>query len=92
MKRKKASVSVPGAPAAATLVLRRRSVASLSEDQLSDAAGGHPHTCEPTCPHTCCGDTCERTCANTCRGPTCRMTCGDPSCAETCPADECTVP
>lgn len=37
------------------LRIRRRSVANLTENQMGDAAGGHPHhTCEPTCPATCC--------------------------------------
>lgn len=63
------------------LRLRKRSVANLTEDQMGDAAGGHPHpaTCEPTCPVTCC-PTCPRTCGYTCR-------CTDPITCETCPAD-----
>ena len=94
MKRKKdAPTSTPGAPVTPTLVLTKRSVASLSEDQLSDAAGGHPnHTCELTCPRTGCGDTCERTCGDTCRGPSCGVSCGRPSCAGTCQLDACTAP
>lgn len=93
MKRKKGDATpAPGAPVTPTLVLTKRSVASLSEDQLSDAAGGHPHhTCEPTCPPTCCGATCVATCAQTCPD-TCGNTCGHDSCYETCPMDECTVP
>lgn len=89
MKRKKDdATSAPGAPVTPTLVLTKRSVASLSEDQLSDAAGGHPHhTCEPTCPHTCCGPTCPDTCGHTCDHGTCNDTCD-----ETCPMDVCTVP
>ncbi len=94
MKRKKGdATSAPGAPATPTLVLTKRSVASLSEDQLSDAAGGHPHhTCEPTCPHTCCGPTCGDTCGDTCGRTICHHTCGGPSCEDTCPIEECTVP
>ena len=53
------------------LELRRRPVADLSEKQMEDAAGGHPHnTCEPTCPQTCC-PTCPPTCANTCPADCC---------------------
>ena len=53
-------------PTERRLVLKRRPVASLSEKQLSDVAGGHdPPTCEPTCPKTC-PDTCPRTCDQTC--------------------------
>lgn len=77
MKRKPDNASTPlqaEAPAESNLVLRRRPVASLDEDQLSDAAGGHPHTCDPTCPPTCCGDTCQATCDQTC-GATCHYTC-----------------
>ncbi len=66
-----------------SLRIRRRSVANLTENQMGDAAGGHPHhTCEPTCPATCCPtcpDTCPRGCpvveppsaGDTCRGSTC---------------------
>lgn len=96
MKRNKSTRSEAGkstgAPTESRLVLKRRPVASLSEKQLSDVAGGHPHTCEPTCPHTCCGDTCDRTCRETCQGATCVITCGDDTCDLTCPAYECTVP
>lgn len=61
------------------LRIRRRSVANLTEHQMEDAAGGHPHpaTCEPTCPATCC-PTCPRTCGDTC-GP-----CPEPT-DDTCP-------
>lgn len=88
MKRKKDhATSAPEAPPERTLVLRKRSVASLSEDQLSDAAGGHPnHTCEPTCPRTCCGDTCEATCR------TCYDTCGNDTCWKSCDPYDCPVP
>lgn len=96
MKRKKGDASAPVAPAEQKLVLTKRSIASLSEDQLSDAAGGHPnHTCEPTCPHTCCGptcgDTCADTCGHTCRGYTCGATCGDDpnTCVFTCRDEDC---
>jgi len=96
MKRNKSTKSEAGestgAPTESRLVLKRRPVASLSEKQLSDVAGGHPHTCEPTCPHTCCGDTCDRTCGDTCEGYTCEDTWGLPTCVDTCPVDECTVP
>lgn len=93
MKRKKGdATSAPEAPAESILVLRKRTVASLSDDQLSGVAGGHPHTCEPTCPHTCCGPTCGDTCGDTCRGSDCYDTCYGPSCGETCPVEECTVP
>lgn len=81
------STAVPTKP---RLVLKRRPVASLSEKQLSEVAGGHPHppTCEPTCPDTCaysCGGTCPVTCVHTCQGD--RHSCG-PSCH----MDECPVP
>ena len=57
------------------LILTRRSVATLTEDQMEDAAGGHcPPTRERTCP-----DTCERTC-----DATCPATCDAYTC-ETCP-------
>ena len=97
MKRKKgAPTSTLGAPVTPTLVLTKRSVASLSEDQLSDAAGGHPHpeTCERTCPATCQGDTCERTCDGPSCYDTCNFTCDDPTCALMCTTkDDCgTVP
>ena len=75
------STAVPTKP---RLVLKRRPVASLSEKQLSEVAGGHPHpkTCEPTCPATC--------------APTCPVTCGL-SCGGTCDegytcSNECPVP
>ena len=58
------------------LRIRRRSVANLTENQMEDVAGGHPHpaTCEPTCPATCC--------------PTCPRTCGDgDTCDDSCPDD-----
>ena len=66
------------------LRIRRRSVANLTENQMADVAGGHPHhTCEPTCPATCC-PTCPNTCGDTCRcpWPTDRPTC--PQTCETC--------
>lgn len=92
MKRKKSTKSEAGQstvePTESRLVLKKRPVASLSEKQLSDVAGGHPHTCDPTCPPTCCGDTCNDTCARTCEGYTCEPTWG----LDTCPVDECTVP
>lgn len=92
MKSKKDGSNKPtGPPVEPTLVLRRRSVASLSDDQLSEVAGGHPHppTCEPTCP-----DTCAETCPETC-GETCGYTCGhsnDIPCTYTCHEIECTNP
>ena len=56
------------------LELRRRPVADLTQRQLDDAVGGHPHdTCDATCPETC-GD--GRTCSHSCGG-TCGTTCGD---------------
>lgn len=94
MKRDKSTKSEAGesavAPTESRLVLKRRPVASLSEKQLSDVAGGHPHTCDPTCPPTCCGDTCEATCRVTCR--TCYDTCGNDTCAYSCHEDDCPVP
>lgn len=92
MKRKKDdATSAPGAEP--TLVLRKRSVASLSEDQLSDVAGGHRLTCERTCPATCEGDTCERTCNGPTCYDTCNYTCEDPTCAYMCVTRDCgTVP
>lgn len=95
MKRKKEDTGTPpGAPAEPKLVLRRRSVASLSDDQLSDAAGGHPHTCHPTCPPTCCGDTCRGTCDPTCQDATCNHTCDNQAdtCGWSCVIHECTDP
>lgn len=91
MKRKKGdATSTPEAPAESILVLRKRTVASLSDDQLSDAAGGHPHTCEPTCPRTCCGPTCADTCGYTCRGYTCGATCDEGNtCVFTCRDEDC---
>ena len=94
-KAKTPPATLPVTPEEATgsnwLRLRKRPVANLTEDQMEDAAGGHPHpaTCEPTCPATCCS-TCPITCANayscpdTCRGDgdTCDVTCG-----EECPGD-----
>lgn len=57
------------------LELRRRPVASLTEEQMEGAVGGHPHTCEPTCPETCC-PTCGHTCHDTCVScATCDATC-----------------
>ena len=66
---------------AGTLRLRKRPIANLTEDQMEEVAGGHPHTCEPTCPPTCC-NTCEQTCPETCAN-TCFDTCGR-SCGGTC--------
>ena len=73
------------------LRIRRRSVANLTEHQMEDAAGGHPHpaTCEPTCPATCC-PTCPRTCGACPQtvGYTCPATCGDgDTCYDSCPDD-----
>ena len=94
MKRKKADVgSAPEAQAEPILVLRKRTVASLSEDQLSDAAGGHPHP--PTCGPTCDGDTCVATCEHTCRltcQDTCPVTCDGGTCWHTCCGAECPPP
>ena len=79
-----ADASVEDAEVSQALRLRKRPVANLTEEQMEDAAGGHPHhTCEPTCPRTCCP-----TCPATCRdhhscAPTCVPTC-DQSCAGTC--------
>lgn len=69
----------PATPEEATdsnrLRLRRRPVADLTEKQMGDAAGGHPHpaTCEETCPRTC-ARTCP--CPDTTDPPTCPDTCG----------------
>lgn len=79
-----------------TLRLRRRTVAVLTDRQMRDAAGGHPHnTCDPTCPPTCC-PTCPHTCGAACPTPTrdnrqtcddtCDNTC-DGSCLDSCNAD-----
>lgn len=90
MKRNKNAKSEAGestvAPTEPRLVLKRRPVASLSEKQLSDAAGGHPHTCHATCPPTCCGDTCQATCR------TCYDTCANDTCLNSCDEYECPVP
>ena len=80
------SIDIVAAPAgnteeAGTLQLRKRPIANLTEDQMEEVAGGHPHTCEPTCPPTCC-PTCGNTCAPTCPN-TCADTCGE-SCGGTC--------
>ncbi len=58
------------------LVIRRRPLATLTDDQMEDAAGGHhcPPTRERTCPDTCLR-TCAATCPHTCRGDTCYDTC-----------------
>ena len=70
------------------LELRRRPVADLTERQMEDAVGGHPHnTCDPTCPPTCC-PTCPATCAHTCGDPSCAGSCGA-SCGDTCDAGGC---
>lgn len=88
MKHDKSTKSEAGesavVPTKSRLVLKRRPVASLSEEQLSDAVGGHPHpkTCEPTCPATC-APTCPLTCGHSCRG-----TCDE---GYTC-SNECPVP
>lgn len=68
------------------LVIRRRPLATLTDDQMEDAAGGHcPPTRERTCPATCprtCRDTCERTCLS-CPGGECTVATGDePSCGD----------
>ena len=64
------------------LRIRRRSVANLTENQMEDAAGGHPHhTCDPTCPATCC-PTCPKTCGDTCG------TCPEPTDVD-CPTIDC---
>ena len=83
-KTKTPPAAPPATPEEATgsnwLRLRKRSVANLTEDQMGEAAGGHPHpaTCEPTCPPTC-----PQTCC-----PTCRVTCGDAdTCYDSCPED-----
>ena len=69
------------------LRLKRRPLVSLTDDQMGDVAGGHPHnTCDPTCPPTCC-PTCPRTCGDTCRcpEPTDPYTCQ--TCIEDCPSE-----
>ena len=86
------TMSQAGRDEKSRLELRRRPVADLSEKQMEDAAGGHPHnTCEPTCPPTCC-PTCPATCGDTC-GNTCPAPCTDPPTptqhGETCPAGLC---
>ena len=59
------------------LVIRRRPLATLTDDQMEDAAGGHcPPTREPTCPETC-RPTCAATCPATCDAYTC-YTCPGP--------------
>lgn len=91
MKRKKDGTnSIPETLAEPRLVLRRRSVASLSDDELSDVAGGHPHppTCAPSCP-----DTCAKTCPVTC-DETCGYYCGHSNeipCTHSCYDIECPV-
>lgn len=69
------------------LTLKKRPLVDLDEDQMADIAGGHPHTCEPTCPQTCCP-----TCPNTCDGNnTCHASCGGTcgyTCNGTCPGDD----
>ena len=78
----------PATPEEATgsngLRLRKRPVANLTEDQMEDVAGGHPHpaTCEPTCPQTCC-PTCPNTCGGGCLEPT-----DGYSCSPTCPVED----
>lgn len=47
------------------LRLTRRPIANLTDEQMQDAAGGHPHHCPTegaTCPQTCDGRTCDDTC------------------------------
>lgn len=68
------------------LVLKRRPVASLSEKQLSEAAGGH------ACPTEAPNKTCPGTCGSTCIGHTCVVTCdGYHTCAgwDTCVVEHC---
>ena len=53
------------------LRLKKRPLVSLTDDQMGDAAGGYPYTCDPTCPPTCgdgatCVPTCLPTCGNDC--------------------------
>lgn len=62
------------------LVIRRRPLATLTDDQMEDAAGGHcpptrERTCPATCPHTCRGDTCYDTCEPTRDVPSCNIGC-----------------
>ena len=53
------------------LRLKKRPLVSLTDDQMGDVAGGHPHnTCDDTCPRTC-----PRTCP--CPDPTDTPTCPD---------------
>lgn len=68
------------------LILTRRSVATLTDEQMEDVAGGHcPPTRERICPDTC-APTCARTCPSTCAGVTCYGDCGptkdQPSCGD----------
>lgn len=76
-------------PTERRLVLKKRTIATLSDDQLADAAGGHDNTCRHTCPRTGC------TCHATCMGEAscdAYYTCGT-TCRETCDgADTCTPP
>ena len=89
MKKKTGTPTTDPTPAgnteeAGTLRLRKRPIANLTEDQKEEVAGGHPHTCEPTCCNTC-EQTCPETCANTCfdtRGRSCGGTCF-PECPDT---------
>ena len=67
------------------LRLKKRVLVDLSNEQLDEVAGGHPHppTCAPTCPVTCGNnETCPASCGGTC-GHTCALTCGY-TCPETC--------
>lgn len=91
MKRKDHDLSGAGgrSKVVSGLTLKKRPLVDLNEGQMADVAGGHPHTCEPTCPPTCCptcGDTCAESCGGTCGdscGDSCGGTCGD-SCGGAC--------
>ena len=66
------------------LRLKKRPLVSLTDDQMGDAAGGHPHppTCDATCPRTC-PRTCGLTCGDTCH-PTCDACESYDMCSEVC--------
>ena len=83
-KKKKAAATKPSVtPTEQILVLKKRPIASLDEETLSDAAGGHDNTCRFTCPRTGC--TCHATCMgeNSCdEYVTCGASCNDPTCGD----------
>jgi len=69
------------------LRLKKRPLVSLTDDQMGEAAGGHPHnTCDDTCPRTC-------PCPDPTDTPTCPDSCGTcltdcyTDCYSDCPSD-----